>query len=145
MAVNSSLSRRVQLFIKRLLDVCVALLALVICLPIYLIIALYIKIEFIWSVLFKQERAGLMGRPFVCYKFRTMTDQKGDDGELLPDKYRFTTMQGKFLRSNSLDELPQFVNILKGEMSLIGPRALPVKYLPRYTEEQMRRHQMKPV
>ena len=77
MAVNSSLSRRVQLFIKRLLDVCVALLALVICLPIYLIIALYIKLNSYGPVLFKQERAGLMGRPFVCYKFRTMTDQKG--------------------------------------------------------------------
>ena len=78
-----------------------------------------------------------MGKPFICYKFRTMTGDRAEDGGLLPDEDRLKPW-GRRLRNSSLDELPQFVNILKGEMSLIGPRALPVKYLPRYTEEQMR-------
>lgn len=143
MAVGRCTSKKIQLLIKRLLDICAALFALTICLPIYLVIALYIKLNSDGPILFKQERVGFMGKPFICYKFRTMTDDRGEDGELLPDENRLKPW-GKFLRSTSLDELPQFVNILKGEMSLIGPRALPVKYLPRYTEKQMRRHEMRP-
>lgn len=143
MDLHRSLNKKIQLFIKRLLDICAALFALTICLPIYLIVALYIKLNSEGPVLFKQERAGFMGKPFICYKFKTMTNDRGENGELLPDEYRLNPW-GKRLRATSLDELPQFINILKGEMSLIGPRALPTKYLSRYSEEQMRRHEMKP-
>lgn len=140
---NRSTNKRIQLCVKRLLDTCVALLALIAFSPVYLAIAFYIKLNSDGPVLYRQERAGLQGKPFTCYKFRTMTDDRGEDGELLPDEDRLKQW-GRRLRSSSLDELPQFVNILKGEMSLIGPRPLPVKYLPRYTEEQMRRHEMRP-
>lgn len=143
MDLHRSLKKKIQLFIKRLLDICAALFVLTICSPVYLIIAIYIKLNSNGPIFFKQERAGFMGKPFICYKFRTMTDDRGENGELLPDEYRLKQW-GKRLRSTSLDELPQFVNILKGEMSLIGPRALPTKYLYRYSEEQMRRHEMKP-
>lgn len=143
MAVRSSVRKTIQLFLKRLLDICTAVFALTICSPIYLAIALYVKVNSDGPVLFRQERAGLMGKPFMCYKFRTMTDDRGEDGKLLPDEDRLKPW-GRRLRSSSLDELPQFLNVLKGEMSLIGPRPLPVEYLPRYTEKQMRRHQMRP-
>ncbi|KPH75930.1 sugar transferase [Oceanobacillus caeni] len=132
-----------QLSIKRFLDICAALFTLTICSPIYLIVAIYIKSNTKEDILFKQERAGLNGKPFICYKFRTMTSETDSEGNLLPDEFRLKKW-GKFLRSTSLDELPQFVNILKGDMSLIGPRALHVRYLQRYTQEQMRRHEMRP-
>jgi lipopolysaccharide/colanic/teichoic acid biosynthesis glycosyltransferase len=138
-----SMSKRMQLCIKRLLDICLALVALIILSPVYLAIACYVKLNSDGPVLFKQERAGLMGEPFMCYKFRTMTEDRGEDGELLPDEERLKSW-GRRLRNSSLDELPQFVNILKGEISLIGPRALPVKYLPLYTDKQMSRHEMRP-
>ncbi|MYL56033.1 sugar transferase [Virgibacillus halodenitrificans] len=138
-----SKKRRIQLTIKRLLDICAALFALTICSPIYLIVALYIKINTNEQVLFKQKRAGLNGKSFICLKFRTMTSEADSDGNFLPDEFRLKKW-GKFLRSTSLDELPQFINVLKGDMSLIGPRALLVRYLSRYTQEQMRRHEMRP-
>ncbi|SHG03233.1 sugar transferase [Ornithinibacillus halophilus] len=141
--MSGNRKRSFQLFIKRLLDICAALFALTICSPIYLIVVLYIKINTNEKVLFKQERAGLNGKPFICLKFRTMTSEADSDGNLLPDEFRLKKW-GKFLRSTSLDELPQFINVLKGDMSLIGPRALLVRYLPRYTQEQMRRHEMRP-
>jgi sugar transferase EpsL len=134
---------RYKMAIKRLLDIGSALFALTVCLPIYLLVALYIRLNSKGNVIFKQERSGLHGKSFICYKFRTMTNEKGEDGQLLPDEYRLKNW-GKFLRSTSLDELPQFWNILKGEMSLIGPRALPVKYLSLYNDEQIRRLEMKP-
>lgn len=140
---NMALNKRIQLSIKRLIDICCALFALTICLPIYLVLVLYVKANTKGNILFKQERAGINGKPFMCYKFKTMTDEKDPNGELLPDEYRLKSW-GKLLRSTSLDELPQFINIIKGEMSLIGPRALLTRYIPRYTEEQMRRHEMRP-
>lgn len=94
-------------------------------------------------MLFKQIRPGLGGQPFTMYKFRTMTDERGSNGELLPDKQRLTPF-GKFLRSSSLDELPGLVNVLRGEMSLVGPRPLLTEYLPLYSPEQARRHQVRP-
>jgi len=94
-------------------------------------------------VLFRQERPGLHGKPFMMYKFRTMTDQRGADGSLLPDRERLTPF-GRFLRSSSLDELPELINVLKGEMSLVGPRPLLMEYLDRYTPEQARRHEVRP-
>ena len=138
-----SKKRKIKLIIKRLLDICAALFALTICLPIYLLVAIYIKINTQEKILFIQERAGLNGKAFMCYKFRTMTSETDSDGNLLPDEFRLKKW-GKFLRSTSLDELPQFLNVLKGDMSLIGPRALLVRYLPRYTPQQMRRHEMRP-
>jgi lipopolysaccharide/colanic/teichoic acid biosynthesis glycosyltransferase len=94
-------------------------------------------------VLFRQQRPGLHGKPFGLYKFRTMTDARGPDGELLPDAERLTPV-GRFIRSTSLDELPQLLNVLKGEMSLVGPRPLLMRYLPRYSPRQARRHEVKP-
>lgn len=137
------MGRKIQLAIKRLLDVFIAIFALIVGSPLYLIITLYIKLNTNEKVLFKQERAGLNGKPFICYKFRTMTSETDAEGNLLPDEYRLKKW-GKLLRSTSLDELPQFINILKGDMSLIGPRALHVRYIPRYTKQQMRRHEMRP-
>jgi lipopolysaccharide/colanic/teichoic acid biosynthesis glycosyltransferase len=94
-------------------------------------------------VLFRQQRPGLGGKPFTIYKFRTMTDERDDQGKLLPDADRLTAF-GRFLRSTSLDELPELFNVLKGDMSLVGPRPLLMEYLPRYTTEQMRRHEVRP-
>lgn len=94
-------------------------------------------------VLFRQTRPGLHGRPFVLYKFRTMTDARDEQGKLLPDEQRLTRL-GRWLRATSLDELPELWNVLKGDMSLVGPRPLRMEYLTRYTAEQMRRHEVKP-
>ncbi|MGD2147264.1 MAG: sugar transferase, partial [Anaerolineae bacterium] len=94
-------------------------------------------------IIFQQERPGVGGQPFTIYKFRTMTDDRDDLGNLLPDAKRLTPF-GRFLRSSSLDELPELFNVLKGEMSLVGPRPLRMSYLPHYTQEQVRRHEVKP-
>ena len=115
--------------------------------PLIVIITLFISVM-VWfligsSVLYKQQRPGLNGNPFHFYKFRTMTDEKYDNGRLLSDKDRLTSF-GKFLRKTSLDELPSFWNVLKGDMSLVGPRPLLMEYLPLYSKEQMRRHEVKP-
>ncbi|MCX7608536.1 MAG: sugar transferase [Anaerolineales bacterium] len=128
---------------KRLFDFFVALLLLIVLAPLLLLIALLVRIKHGSPVIFRQQRAGYKGRPFWIYKFRTMTDRTGPDGHLLPDEERLTPL-GRFLRSTSLDELPELINVLRGEMSLVGPRPLFVKYLERYSPEQMRRHDVVP-
>jgi len=128
---------------KNILDFIISVIGLVILSPIISIIALLIRVHLGSPVLFIQERPGQYGRIFRMYKFRTMTDEKGPDGKLLPDEFRLTKL-GKFLRSTSLDELPELINVLKGDMSLVGPRPLLVQYLDRYTPEQARRHEVKP-
>ena len=129
--------------LKRIIDIIGALVGLIVSSPIMLIVSLIIYLTMGRPVFFKQLRPGMNGKPFVIYKFRTMLDLKDKDGNLLPDEKRITTI-GKFLRSTTLDELPEFWNVLKGDMSLVGPRPLLVEYLPRYTPEQARRHNVKP-
>ena len=128
---------------KRLLDVVGAAVALVLTAPLQAAIALAIRVTMGSPVVFAQQRPGLAGRPFLLYKFRTMRDLRDGDGRLLPDEQRITRL-GRFLRQTSLDELPELVNVLKGEMSLVGPRPLLMSYLDRYTPEQARRHDVRP-
>lgn len=132
-----------QKYIKRVLDVCTALISGILLLPVYLIVAILVRTKLGSPVIFKQERPGYQEKIFILYKFRTMTDQKDEHGNLLSDEVRLTKF-GKMLRATSLDELPELFNILKGEMSLVGPRPLLVRYLPLYNEEQRRRHDVKP-
>lgn len=129
--------------IKCPLDVTITAMALVPLLPVMGIIALLVKLKLGSPVLFKQERPGLDEKIFTLYKFRTMTDEKDKNGEFLPDEKRLTKF-GKWLRSTSLDELPELFNILKGDMSLVGPRPLLVEYLPYYTERESTRHDVRP-
>jgi len=130
--------------IKRLFDFFVALCALLVLSPTMLIVAVLVRIKLGSPVLFRQERPGLGCRIFTMYKFRTMIAKTHDDaGQILPDEKRLTPF-GRWLRATSLDELPELFNVLKGDMSLVGPRPLMVKYLPRYTPEQNRRHEVKP-
>ncbi len=129
--------------IKEVFDRLLAFILIVILSPIMLIIALAIRLTIGSPVIFKQPRAGYKGRVFILYKFRTMTNETDENGNLLPDEKRLTKL-GKFLRSTSLDELPQLFNILKGDMSFVGPRPLLVEYLELYDEEQIRRHDVKP-
>lgn len=128
---------------KRALDVTIVLLALILMLPVALFVALVVRLKLGSPVLFRQPRPGLDGQPFEMLKFRTMTDARDASGRLLPDAERLTTA-GRLLRASSLDELPELINVLKGEMSLVGPRPLLVRYLERYTPEQMRRHEVRP-
>ena len=128
---------------KRTFDVIVSLAGLIVAGPVLLIVALLVRIFLGSPVLFRQQRPGLNAQPFEILKFRTMTDAVGADGQLLPDKDRLTAF-GRFLRSSSLDELPELWNVLKGEMSLVGPRPLLMEYVPLYDETQMRRHKMRP-
>lgn len=128
---------------KRLLDLVGSLLFLGLFWPVFLLIALMVREKIGSPVLFKQKRAGLNGKPFTIYKFRTMTEQKDAEGNLLPDEQRLIPF-GEFLRKTSLDEIPEFLNVLKGEMSLVGPRPLLVEYMERYSAEQKRRHLVKP-
>jgi len=128
---------------KRTFDVVVAGAALVVLSPVLAVVALLVRLRLGSPVLFRQERAGLGGRPFILTKFRTMTDERGADGALLPDEQRLPAF-GSFLRSTSLDELPELVHVLRGEMSLVGPRPLPTKYLERYSPRQARRHEVRP-
>ena len=130
-------------FSKRLFDLLVTALGLVIILPLMLLLSLLVWIFLGIPILFRQQRPGYKGRPFITYKFRTMTDLTGPDGNLLPDAQRLTPF-GRFLRSTSLDDLPQLFNVLRGEMSLVGPRPLLMQYLKRYTSEQLRRHDVLP-
>ena len=130
-------------YIKRCLDFLLSLLAIIILSPILLIVALLVRIKLGSPVIFKQKRPGLHEKIFTLYKFRTMTDEKDKDGNLLPDDQRLTKF-GKLLRSTSLDELPELFNILKGDMSIVGPRPLLVKYLPYYSEEERHRHDVRP-
>ncbi len=128
---------------KRAVDVVGAGLALVVLSPVLAVVAVLVRLRLGSPVLFRQERAGLGGTPFVLTKFRTMTDGRGPDGALLPDSQRLPTF-GSFLRSTSLDELPELVHVLRGEMSLVGPRPLPTTYLDRYSPRQARRHEVRP-
>ncbi|MGX5631091.1 sugar transferase [Bacillus thuringiensis] len=130
-------------FIKRPMDFILSLIAIIMLSPVFLIVAFLVKTKLGSPVLFKQERPGLNGTIFKMYKFRTMTDEKNENGELLSDSIRLTKF-GKFLRSTSLDELPGLFNIFKGDMSIIGPRPLLVQYLPLYNEHQKRRHEVRP-
>jgi lipopolysaccharide/colanic/teichoic acid biosynthesis glycosyltransferase len=128
---------------KRLFDLALCIPAFFICSPLMVLIATVIRMSMGKGVFFRQTRPGLHGRLFTIYKFRTMNNYRDKDGNLLPDGQRLTRI-GRLLRSTSLDELPEFFNVLKGDMSLIGPRPLLVRYLERYTPEQMRRHEVKP-
>lgn len=128
---------------KRFLDIGLTVVALALLAPVMMVITLLVRLKLGVPVLFRQQRPGLGGKPFTLYKFRTMTDKRDDQGNLLPDADRLTAF-GKFLRSTSLDELPELFNVLKGDMSLVGPRPLLMEYLPRYTPEQMRRHEVRP-
>ena len=120
-----------------------SLVGLVVVAPVLAIAAVAVKCSSPGPVIFTQQRAGQAGKPFRIWKLRTMVDLRDDHGNLLPDEDRIAAV-GRFLRTTSIDELPQLLNILKGDMSFIGPRALPVAYLPRYTPEQMRRHDVPP-
>lgn len=130
-------------YIKRLLDILLSGLALLILWPVLLIVAILVRCKLGGPVIFCQERPGKNEKIFKLYKFRTMTDARDEQGNLLPDEVRLTKF-GKLLRSTSLDELPELWNILKGDMSLVGPRPLLVKYLPLYNEEQRHRHDVRP-
>ncbi|PIE96636.1 sugar transferase [Bacillus fungorum] len=128
---------------KRIFDVCSSLLLLFVCLLPILVVAILVRLKLGSPVLFKQQRPGLHGKPFNLYKFRTMLDKKGSDGELLPDRNRLTTF-GAILRKYSLDELPQLINVVRGDLSLVGPRPLLMEYLPLYSSKQAKRHNVKP-
>lgn len=130
-------------FIKRQMDFLLSLIAILVLSPILIVIAILVKTKLGSPILFKQQRPGLNEKIFKMYKFRTMTDQRDNNGELLPDHIRLTKF-GNFLRSTSLDELPELFNILKGDMSIIGPRPLLVQYLPLYNNHQKRRHEVRP-
>lgn len=130
-------------YIKRILDIISSLLAIIILSPLLAVTAVLVKTKLGSPVLFKQERPGKDEKIFTLMKFRTMTDERDENGELLPDDIRLTKF-GKFLRSTSIDELPELFNILKGDMSVIGPRPLLVEYIPRYNEHQHRRHEVRP-
>jgi lipopolysaccharide/colanic/teichoic acid biosynthesis glycosyltransferase len=130
-------------YVKRFLDVLLSLSGLILLSPLMLLVALLVGIKLGFPVIFCQERPGKDERIFKLYKFRTMTNEKDDRGELLPDEKRLTAF-GKFLRASSLDELPELWNILKGDMSIVGPRPLLVSYLPYYTDEEKRRHSVSP-
>jgi undecaprenyl phosphate N,N'-diacetylbacillosamine 1-phosphate transferase len=129
--------------IKRPMDFILSLIAIIVLSPVFLIVAVLVRTKLGSPVLFKQKRPGLNEEIFMMYKFRTMTDEADQNGELLPDSVRLTKF-GRFLRSTSLDELPELFNILKGDMSIIGPRPLLVQYLPLYNEHQKRRHEVRP-
>lgn len=136
-------------YVKRILDVIFSVLALVVLCPVLLVVAVLVRIKLGSPVIFRQERPGQIDsatgseKIFLLYKFRTMTDQRDAEGNMLPDEMRLTKF-GKVLRSTSLDELPELYNILRGDMSFVGPRPLLVKYLPLYSEEQRHRHDVRP-
>ena len=128
---------------KRLVDLVVSVSALILTAPLWLLVAILIKLGSKGPLFFLQQRPGLRCRPFTIIKFRTMLDARDSEGNLLPDKDRLTRL-GRFLRSTSLDELPELLNVIKGEMSVVGPRPLLTHYLPLYSKEQLRRHDVKP-
>ncbi|TCT12861.1 lipopolysaccharide/colanic/teichoic acid biosynthesis glycosyltransferase [Natranaerovirga pectinivora] len=130
-------------YIKRSQDFILSLMALIVLSPIFIIVAVLVRVKLGSPIIFKQDRPGLNEKIFKMYKFRTMTDEKDENGELLPDDIRLTKF-GKVLRATSLDELPELWNIIRGDMSIVGPRPLLVKYLPLYTIEQKRRHDVRP-
>lgn len=130
-------------YVKRPQDFLCALLALIVLSPIILVLIILVKIKLGSPILFTQDRPGVDGKVFKLYKFRTMTSQTDENGNLLPDEIRLTGF-GKKLRATSLDELPELINIIKGDMSVVGPRPLLVRYLERYNEHQARRHEVRP-
>ena len=130
-------------YIKRILDIILSLIAIIITLPIFLIVGILILIFIGQPAIFRQKRPGKNEKIFTMYKFRTMTNKKDEDGNLLPDELRLIKL-GKFLRKTSLDEIPEFINILKGDMSFVGPRPLLVEYLPYYAKEEHHRHDVRP-
>ena len=131
-------------FLKRFLDFWIALIALVCISPLLIVVTLWLHVANKGAgAFFLQERSGKDGRIFRIIKYKTMTDERGADGHLLPDEQRLTKV-GRFVRSTSIDELPQLINVLKGDMALIGPRPLLVQYLPLYSKEQARRHEIRP-
>lgn len=130
-------------YVKRPQDFCCALAAVIVLSPVMAVTAFLVRLKLGTPVIFKQERPGLNGEIFTLYKFRTMTDEKDEGGNLLPDEQRLTKF-GKMLRSTSLDELPELFNILNGDMSVVGPRPLLVRYLPLYNAHQARRHEVRP-
>ena len=134
--------RRINLF-KRVGDLLLSLVILLILWPVIVVIAFFVKLIIGNPVLFKQQRPGFMGKPFNLLKFRSMNDRINEQGSLLPDEERLTGF-GRFLRNYSLDELPEIINVLKGEMSLVGPRPLLMQYLDRYSPDQARRHDVVP-
>lgn len=132
-----------RLFFKRFLDFILSLIAIIILSPVYIIVAILVKTKLGSPVIFVQDRPGKDEKIFKMYKFRSMTDEKDVEGNLLPDDVRLTSF-GKKLRSTSLDELPELFNILKGDMSIVGPRPLLVQYLPLYNDFQKHRHDVRP-
>lgn len=130
-------------FFKRILDIILSLIGLIVLSPVMLIASILIRINLGSPIVFKQERPGLNEEIFTMYKFRTMLNSRDKNGDLLPNEKRHTKF-GKILRSTSIDELPELLNVLKGDMSLIGPRPLLVEYLPRYDKHQKRRHEVRP-
>ena len=132
-----------ELFLKRPLDILISVIAIIILSPVFLMVSILVKINLGSPVVFSQMRPGKGEKIFEMYKFRSMTNEKDENGNLLPNKVRLTKF-GKLLRKTSLDELPEFFNILKGDMSLVGPRPLLVKYLPLYNEKQKHRHSVRP-
>lgn len=132
-----------QKCVKRILDFIISLCAGIILSPVFLIVAVLVRVKLGSPVIFKQERPGRDEKIFRLYKFRSMTDEKDENGQFLPDEVRLNRF-GKLLRSTSLDELPELWNIIKGDMSLVGPRPLAVQYLPYYTEQERHRHDVRP-
>jgi lipopolysaccharide/colanic/teichoic acid biosynthesis glycosyltransferase len=130
-------------YFKRLIDICFSIIAIILLFPTFILTAVLIKTKLGSPVIYKQKRPGLNEKIFTLYKFRTMTDERSEDGSLLPDSVRLTKL-GRLLRTTSLDELPELLNILKGDMSIIGPRPLLVQYLPYYTEAERLRHSIRP-
>lgn len=132
-----------KLFFKRIIDISLSVIFILLFWWLYIIIVILVRRKLGSPVIFRQKRPGLNEKIFTMYKFRTMTDKKDENGNLLPDKDRLTKF-GKFLRSTSLDEIPELLNVLKGEMSLVGPRPLLAEYLSKYTKEEKRRHEVRP-
>ena len=130
-------------YFKRPMDFILSLMAIVVLSPVLIIVGILVRVKLGSPVLFKQKRPGLNEKIFTMYKFRTMTDEKDENGELLPDSVRLTKF-GRMLRSTSLDELPELFNILKGDMSIVGPRPLLIQYLDLYNDHQKRRHEVRP-
>ena len=128
---------------KRIMDLICSTFLLIVTSPLLVLTIFLVRIKLGSPIIFMQERPGLHGKPFFLYKFRTMTDQRDTMGNLLPDSVRLTSV-GQFLRKYSLDELPQLINVLKGDISLVGPRPLLMEYLPLYSEEQIKRHHVRP-
>jgi lipopolysaccharide/colanic/teichoic acid biosynthesis glycosyltransferase len=128
---------------KRVLDILLAAILLIFLLPLFIILAGLCSLRYGSPVLFRQQRPGLHGQPFIMYKFRTMSDKRDEQGRLLPDAQRLTAW-GRYMRAASLDELPELWNVLRGDMSLVGPRPLLMEYLPLYSSEQARRHEVRP-